>query len=206
MDDFESRIMTLADFILKINVKGPHFILFILGSDEKELIDIPKLCAAIKTSPVHSMDMVLIGPSMKTFESNYVAEGLEVRVVGVRGLFHEVHGLNGNSGIAGHHPSLLSRPPNAVCIFNGGIWGYDSWLPTLSVLRTFHGTYFLVTSYTLEEADDDNDVILSTFPSTIEWLWSNQLNPFRSTDPLKRSTQPEGREYFDNFASQCFLC
>eukprot|EP00592_Proboscia_alata_P021110 CAMPEP_0194422178 /NCGR_PEP_ID=MMETSP0176-20130528/21434_1 /TAXON_ID=216777 /ORGANISM="Proboscia alata, Strain PI-D3" /LENGTH=597 /DNA_ID=CAMNT_0039230703 /DNA_START=6 /DNA_END=1802 /DNA_ORIENTATION=- len=67
-----------------------------------------------------------------------------------------------------------SKLPTFLIAFNAGIWGYDDWNPTLELLcvsnndnrqqkRRKH-TYLplVVTAYTLEEAEDDFDVMQET--------------------------------------------
>ena len=93
---------------------------------------------------------------------------------------------------------------------------------------------FIVTSYTLEEAEDDEDTIREHFleaarrdsaQSTLKnhtlfcgetdgartdrimapnWLWEAEINPHKSSIPIDRRTKVDGREYYSNHAWQCF--
>lgn len=117
--------------------------------------------------------------------------------------------------------SLVSmRWPNSVAdivlMMNAGIWGYDSWKYTLKSLRssvitrvsdnvpTGSRSVFLVTSYTLPEAEEDYDCIQDLFSSEdegkeadignntspqvkVRWLWECELNPCRSHTTLARN-------------------
>lgn len=79
-----------------------------------------------------------------------------------------------------HDVSSLLPPPDALFLFNAGLWGYDDWIPTLEHVFVFaqkadasrdghprksrtHLTNQLagviVTSYCAEEADDDMETI-----------------------------------------------
>lgn len=71
----------------------------------------------------------------------------------------------------------LSVTPADICLaFNAGIWGYDSWKPTLSHMcsKVVEGegdestvannlgigrTLFVITAYTVEECEDDAEVV-----------------------------------------------
>jgi hypothetical protein len=111
--------------------------------------------------------------------------------------------------------------PHIVCMFNAGLWGYQSWIPTISSFAQLarYETVFLVTSYTFLESEDDYDTIDSiinkTHPDsalsdessceiTCKWLWDCEVNPFRSLIRLERKTAIEEREYYDNHSWQCF--
>jgi hypothetical protein len=90
--------------------------------------------------------------------------------------------------------------------------GYDSWRPTIQSflkLRCFdYQTYFIVTSYTIEESEDDYDTIDEILNSSgkkqCSWLWDCELNPNRSEIQLERLTACNERKYYENYAWQCF--
>ena len=97
-----------------------------------------------------------------------------------------------------------------------------------------NGPHFVVTSYTLEEAEDDEDTIREHFRASekgvstqtaliidqrdpgetdsagsdkiakLHWLWEAEVNPHRSSLQIDRRTKVNGREYFSNHAWQCF--
>ena len=85
------------------------------------------------------------------------------------------------------------RAPDAVFCFNAGIWGYDTWRPTLRMVM-LKGAPLVVTSYTFQEAEDDEDVIAeemvlarldknngNTAGSRPSWAWRAERNPFGSS-------------------------
>ena len=123
--------------------------------------------------------------------------------------------------------------PDIVLMINAGIWGYQSWLPTLNTFADIArisssvpsssndhtnrinngGTLFVASAYTLQEAEDDEDTIrthytttqrLISSSTTVNWLWEAELCPFRSTKQLQRTSQVSGRQYYSNHAWQCF--
>jgi hypothetical protein len=101
----------------------------------------------------------------------------------------------------------LGVRPDFIILFNAGLWGYESWIPTLRAISKMHQSIVLVTSYTFEEAEDDFDTIVSACEDgscTLDWKWEPENNPHRSNIPLKRLTASEGRVYYDNGAWQCF--
>lgn len=66
-----------------------------------------------------------------------------------------------------HDVSGEFMTPNALFLFNAGIWGYDDWIPTLEhvLLKSLNRSEWpsqvamVVTSYCAEEADDDMETI-----------------------------------------------
>lgn len=185
MDESLSRVLTLAHLI----------IVYVLGSDEKDVLDLDLLSQHLLPA-IRNLRIYMIGPHMRPLPHQYNSKigcTLTIEAIGIQGLFHEMN-------------SAELPPPNYICIFNGGLWGYDSWIPTLRSLNDFSGVYVLVTSYTLEEAEDDYDTLMGHWRPSVECIWEPQENPFRSTVSLPRKTQPENRPYFDNFAYQCFRC
>jgi hypothetical protein len=121
--------------------------------------------------------------------------------------------------------------PDLVVAFHAGMWGYDSWLPTLrylaaprhggdeehAIATTTTGTDLwaelnmlplLVTSYTIEEALDDYDVIRTTMTtesgSLCKCCWEPELNPFGSRLPRVTETALPGRDYRENSAWQAW--
>lgn len=91
--------------------------------------------------------------------------------------------------------------PTLVVAFNAGLWGYPDWKPTLQLLANqSRRVLFVVTSYTLHEAEDDEDV-LEQFAA--QQLWPPQENPCRSR--VKRPTvDNKGRDYYENYAWQAW--
>lgn len=64
--------------------------------------------------------------------------------------------------------------------FNAGVWGYapGDWIPTIERVVTRDGTPLVLTSYSLREAESDEDAMrasLSAFDD-IEWVWEAEHN------------------------------
>lgn len=59
-----------------------------------------------------------------------------------------------------------------MVLFNPGIWGYNDWIPTLHSFFDLSerklDTAYLFTSYTIEEAEDDYDLLAQFFSSSQE--------------------------------------
>jgi len=102
--------------------------------------------------------------------------------------------------VATYHESelLKTHPPDLAIAFNAGIWGYNDWIPTLENLK---GTTFVVTAYTLEEAEEDYDV-LKKYGS--EEIWKAESNPFCSYIERNTQTSPNNRVYRENAAWQAW--
>lgn len=107
--------------------------------------------------------------------------------------------------------------------FNAGIWGYDSWKPTIASMSSpdndtcpgMGKTIFVITAYTIEECEDDADVLANVVEeirssqeshagSIARQLWI-ETNPFSSRCERITASAPPGRKYFENGAWQAWL-
>ena len=115
-------------------------------------------------------------------------------------------------------------PPDLAVAFNAGIWGYDSWKPTLSFMCQSEGndsyacTPFVITAYTIEECEDDAEVVSEVAAEVVaqrmrsskhektvlaHQLWAPESNPFSSR--IERKTASVPRKYYENNAWQAWL-
>jgi hypothetical protein len=131
-----------------------------------------------------------------------------------------------------HQQQTSSNPtPNLAIAFNAGVWGYKEWETTFRKLtqnaqvdqRT--RIPFVITAYTLQEAEDDYDVIDNIVRSTysiiqestdnstkddsgllsLYQLWGPEYNPFASKIDRTTQTSIAGRTYRENSAWQAWL-
>lgn len=98
-----------------------------------------------------------------------------VRVEFRCGLFHECVGEE--EGV---------RAADIAFAFNAGVWGYapGDWIPTIERVVARDGTPLVLTSYSLREAESDEDAMragLSAF-NDIEWVWEAEHNESCSED------------------------
>eukprot|EP00571_Detonula_confervacea_P001640 CAMPEP_0172329860 /NCGR_PEP_ID=MMETSP1058-20130122/61101_1 /TAXON_ID=83371 /ORGANISM="Detonula confervacea, Strain CCMP 353" /LENGTH=662 /DNA_ID=CAMNT_0013047053 /DNA_START=26 /DNA_END=2014 /DNA_ORIENTATION=- len=139
--------------------------------------------------------------------------------------YHEVSSYPDSYDVSG-----IDAPSAAdiAIAFNAGIWGYDSWKPTIACMLDAKDngtdgnnsgigkTLFVITAYTVEECEDDAEVVAevvqdfaaeqSSSPSAIaRQLWAPETNPFSSRLERKTSSAPPGRKYFENGAWQAWL-
>jgi hypothetical protein len=127
---------------------------------------------------------------------------------------------------ANYHIWLSEQDHHAACAdlvvcFNAGIWGYDEWKPTLRYLVERNAAIpFVITSYTLEEAEDDFDVMddmVKECPNLNEGgentsplnarhicLWGPEVNAFASKQERETATAVQGRDYRENHAWQAW--
>eukprot|EP00957_Ditylum_brightwellii_P127811 9748008-Ditylum_brightwellii.AAC.1 len=95
--------------------------------------------------------------------------------------------------------------------FNAGIWGYDSWLPTLVYLSQRSVGYtvpFVITSYTVEEGEDDGEVVeelLTKDGNVGQCCWECERNTFGSNKERETKSNTKGTVYRENGAWQCWL-
>ncbi len=120
-----------------------------------------------------------------------------------------------------HESSFIDRTLDLVIAYNAGIWGYESWLKTLDLLflGKHGGVKFIVTSYTLEESEDDYDKMVAYFDEATSkrktqkliWEWDCEKNPSGSKIDLNRKTkstegdQPLKSHYFASGFWQCLF-
>ena len=76
--------------------------------------------------------------------------------------------------------------------------------------RTFtKGSLFVVTAYTYEECEDDEEVITALVNDqaveNVHQLWSPEINTFSSRRQRITQSANTGRQYFENGAWQAWL-
>ena len=93
--------------------------------------------------------------------------------------------------------------PAAVFAFNAGMWGFEEWQPTVQhIVKVSANDFcewgaplkiedsrdlpsqvmqvpFVVTSYNMHEAFEDEDTLVEWGVAPKTWCWSAELNPFR---------------------------
>ena len=104
-----------------------------------------------------------------------------------------------------------TQVPDLLVAFNAGIWGYSEWRPTLEALCRLPWTSnVVVTSYTIQEGEDDADVIseIVTGNSSASdnncCLWTVRPNPYSSRISRDTATAIDNREYRENAAWQAW--
>ena len=172
------------------------------------------------------MPGVLLGKVVDLLPESKADDGMNL--VSAKAIFQhrEYHEPSSDDSIDG----IAALPADLAIAFNAGIWGYDSWKPTLSFMctneklaDTYSGigkTLFVITAYTVEECEDDGEVIaevveevgseksLSTQKNRgviARQLWAPEPNPFSSRLERKTASAPPGSKYYENGAWQCWL-
>jgi len=196
----------------------------LLGVDEHELVSESlieswsELLREVASRGYNKSHLLFVGPSIPSALDGHEEEKndlefdgkkLEVRVTVDARCYHDY----AREAFVVTAP-VLQPPKPAFCIlFNAGLWGYESWQPTLRVFLCpggkLVGTVLVVTSYTLEESEDDYDTMAALLASveqksqtrvSLEWAWDCEMNPCAGLE-VPRKTQPDGRKYID---SQCW--
>ena len=154
-----------------------------------------------------SVHLAFVGPNLEPAlhghrDSFVFGDALQVHVLADTRYYHDFLADSASA------PSPQLRPSLCV-LFNAGLWGYDSWQPSLRLFLDglLAGTPVCVTSFTLEEAEDDYDCVAELAAKAaggvhVEWLWDCELNPSRGTERLEREGAA-GRAYFDSHYWQC---
>jgi hypothetical protein len=152
----------------------------------------------------------IIGPALKALVKDSVLDfeledRLQCHVFCSDLPYHEFLASSQQEHVSSHRPATL------IVMFNAGLWGYDSWIPTLQAIGRIPEVIVLVTSYTVLEAEDDFDTIdrhcngaASERRGVVEWLWEEEPNANAGTEVINRSSASQGSIYRDNGAWQCF--
>jgi hypothetical protein len=169
---------------------------------ERFLREYDDVVKCLEDASVQNLHIGLIGPNLGEYagRSNHTmirTSGLKINIF-TRGSYYHDFQQSSDDADGGF------ATPDILVLYNPGLWGYDSWIPTLESFKNLHNCAILVTSFTLEEGEDDSDTIESSLGSALLWQWEVEQNPYASTVQLDRSCAVEGRLYFDNFAWQCF--
>ena len=78
----------------------------------------------------------------------HITDGLIVTIEYVKKLYHDWQ-----------RDSYHTDTPDLIIAFNAGIWGYPSWLDTISYIVCATNIPFAYTSYNIMEAEDSIDTI-----------------------------------------------
>lgn len=118
--------------------------------------------------------LVLVGPNMPHSLKGMSAKvripdsSLECSLNCREGLYHELQSELGQEA-----------PADFVFLFNAGVWGYDSWIPTLETIFAAPSCpYVIITSYSQEEAEDDEDTLraVACRAGIMMWKWTPEAN------------------------------
>ena len=175
--DLSARCASVDDSVCRSRMLR----LILLGADEREGCTHAEtarvfgpLCGLLAGSRWKALELLLCGPNCRgpPGDTRCVREALDgggaalsVRYAGVP--YHELT-----------EAELGPGPPTLAVAFQGGLWGYDSWAPTITRVLE-RGCPLLVTSYNLAEAEDDEDS-LQTYAPLAAWHWMPEPNPWRS--------------------------
>ena len=210
-----SRSATLCHAMHRLHLgsSSDDLIVHILGCDREEAASrqqieetfralLPWMQAARR--PPRRIQLHMIGPELPELqessciemkpEGSVSNENFEVLRISVhKEYYHEWRSQN----------SFDASRPHFLLAFHPGFWGYSTWKPTLDWLAERKESIPLVlTSYTLMEAEEDEEV-LKRLPGATN-LWSSEYNPFASHKERPTKTAVEGEEYRENSAWQAW--
>jgi hypothetical protein len=118
-----------------------------------------------------------------------------------------------------HDEAMLAddETSDVAFAFNAGIWGYDpnDWMPTIARVVMREETPLVVTSYSLLEAESDEDSMRAGLKCSDKfcWRWEAELNPSSSVkirelgfDRKNYMDEKNDREeLIENSAWQCLV-
>jgi len=195
-----SRSATTAHALHRLQILQPkrkHLLLHMLGVDHVETNSVGQIRATfgplvrwLAASPIspESIEIILIGPNVVQQPIVDLLPNMQTPLKKATVTCH----------LGACHELNFEKAPQLAVAFNAGIWGYDESIPTFDKLK---GTVFVVTAYTLEEAEDDA-AVLEQQPLS-QCVWKAEANPFGSN--WKRETKSiQNRIYRENAAWQAW--
>jgi len=219
-----SRSATLAEAFCRLREKdmltcdAPTLIIDVVGVDQMECESIERIQATFR--PIVRWIGVWKGCSYQHVFFRLIGRDLAFSIKSPVDLLTPKAATILQSAYASCHPGVyhewlsdsqegagIKPPPHIVVAYNSGIWGYSEWQPTIQYLceRFEASVPFVSTAYTLEECQEDYDVIEAAVkgkgPSEV--LWEAQANPFASK--MTRETKSRSSEYRENAAWQAWL-
>ena len=162
-----------------------------------------------------NVSMVFIGPNLLSSFDNDVSKislmdrTLTIEFSKFACLYHDYYSIQKRCN--------TWMNPDIVLMLNAGIWGYNSWLPTLDIFAEYSSSkpddennndgdnlkpLFIVTAYTLEEAEDDEDVIRSYFDSKLLVQYEDEVY-LRSQDDICNNTTSTNDNSAERKESTC---
>jgi hypothetical protein len=224
-----SRSATIAESLHRLSYLlqcQDRLVIHIVGADQVECQSEERVRATFSPlarwidqsiySPRH-LSICLVGPNLP---SKIASNGTPIHLLPESSNDHRrLWSAEARCYEASYHTWLSDQDTLAadlVVCFNAGIWGYDEWKPTLRYLVDRNAAIpFVVTSYTLEEAEDDFDVMEemvkespnhgeNVSPSKAICLWGPEANAFASKQERDTATAVQGRIYRENHAWQAW--
>ena len=221
-----SRSASIAECVLRLNLlTKKSLMIHVIGVDDirectgvesiqKAFSPFVRWMSGVDSCFINDIDIILIGPTIVTnlnqkvislfSPDNTAGSSLKkANATCVKEYYHDYLQQNGNTS------------PDIIIFFNPGLWGYQSWQPTLQHLADhFTNVPLVITSYTLKEADEDYDIMESFIQKkqnssndalSSHIIWDIEVNPFHSKRRRDNvTTAPGNADYFDNFAWQCW--
>lgn len=227
----ESRQLTMLASMYRhykpIHTIPKRFTIHCLGAESKECSNISSLLSvysllfrSLVYLGVIELELAFIGPNLLPSDHNdstcfFWQDKLEVRVTVSCDLYHDF--------VQRNEPAHLGNI-DLVILFQAGLWGYDSWHPTLALFPSLPITQVVVTSYSSLEGENDFDTLeqlclqrAAPAPGDISpslcntgcdavrqcfWNFEDEKNPYACTVPIPRTSAPDCDTYYDNYTWQ----
>eukprot|EP00753_Platysulcus_tardus_P009348 PLAT2005.1.p1 GENE.PLAT2005.1~~PLAT2005.1.p1 ORF type:complete len:329 (+),score=72.99 PLAT2005.1:73-987(+) len=202
-----SRWMTLAAGLKRLKLlegDRKELRLILLGAESADggntaaalLASLTPLLHAIASCSVRVCRLFAVGPRLPARLKELTAECTVLRMGAslqlMRGCLHELS----------EDEIEQMRAADLAVAYNAGIWGYDSWPPSIALLLQRMRVPLLWTSYNEAEADDDVDTVKEAVPDAV-WLWEMEENSWSS--PVSRRCEAYEGSLTENAFSSCCL-
>ena len=229
-NSLESRQLTIlasvCRFYKPIELLPKSLTIHCVGAESKEFSEFSSVISSysmlfnsLSVLGVSELALAFIGPNLYIQGEPLIEEVLFggkicVKVSASCNLYHDYIQKHHEFGKAKNLIHSFNSRIDLVVLFQAGLWGYDTWHPTLDLLSALKISQILVTSYSLSEAESDFDVIKEKFcrlkgdDGTDEageqciWNFEDEINPYACSEPIHRISAPDCSYYYDNFAWQ----
>jgi hypothetical protein len=231
LDLLKSSVVDDVKTTLRIHVVGCDAVE--CGSQDRLRVlfgPVVRWVAAYAESPNH-VEMHLIGPNIPKEAMGWTTLDLMPPPnINVRKRLEsaslQCHGVVYEEWLSSLGEEDQNLSPDLAIAFNAGVWGYREWKTTIEYLlgrRTRQlssqevggiAIPFVFTAYTLQEAEDDYEVIQSAAEDiakkskdetdSVVLVWDPEINAFASRLERETASAAPGRVYRENAAWQCW--
>ena len=126
-------------------------------------------------------------------------------------LYHTWYSIAGTTNPSITIGSTCKETADLIIAFNAGIWGYESWKPTLEyIIDISNSKPFVFTSYNKLEAEDSVDILSDIINDReaseevkVKFIWSEEDSPFPSK--LQDRNPTTGAMLCDNLVWTCIV-
>ena len=221
-----SRATTLSEAIYRLDLlqRQDKLVIHLIGCDHEEQdkqgqapsLSLPGflkpavswLATARQVPP--ALEFHLIGPNLQTEKCKDIVVAGTALPSPLRSVTVQYHSSLYHDYLKSIENDDSTPNVDIIISYHAGIWGYDSWTPTLEYLSSTSKSRnkkipFVITAYTLWECQEDF-AVMEDFQADFALVWKPQISPFGSHKLRPTATAPSAQKesYRENAAWQAW--